>query len=155
LGKLGAAADQRAALGRGFSQALQAKDGNRVVEALQSLSAEFFVVGMARGRLPDLLRRQDFVCSGPVEEPSGEIGRLADHRIFAAPFAADLARDDVPHGERDMHRERAEAALSFLGMSAWISSAARTARSASSPWARGAPNSAIAASPICLSMVPP
>jgi len=57
--------------------------------------------------LPNLLRRQDFVCSGPVEEPSGEIGRLADHGIFAPPVAADPACDNVSHGERDMHRERA------------------------------------------------
>ena len=107
LGKLGAAADQRAALGRGFSQSLQAKDGNRVVEAFENLSAESFVVGKARGRLPDLLRRQDFGSSGPIEEPSSEIGRLANHCIFAVPFTADPACDDVSHGERDVHRERA------------------------------------------------
>src|SRR5208282_949288 len=36
-----------------------------------------------------------------------------------------------------------------------MSRAARTARNASSPCARGAPNNAMAASPMCLSITPP
>ena len=64
LGKLGAATDQRAALGRGLSQSLQAEDGNGVIEASKDLFPESFVVRQARGRLPDLLRCQDFASSG-------------------------------------------------------------------------------------------
>jgi hypothetical protein len=115
LGEFGAAADQGTALGRRLSQALEAKDGNRVVEALETMFSEGLVVGKARSRLPDRLRRQDFVGSSPVEEPGSEIGGLADHCIFAAPLAADSARDDVSHCERDMHCERDRGDPEFHG----------------------------------------
>ena len=153
--KLGAAADQRAALDRRLSQSLQAKDGNWVVEAFKAMVPERLVVGKARGRLPDLLRRQDFVGTGPVKEPSGEIGRLADHRVFPPPLAADPACDDVSHGERDMHRKRTPGRVEFHRDERLDFE--RRAHRAQRIVAMGAraPNSAIAASPMCLSIVPP
>src|SRR5436190_1124660 len=47
------------------------------------------------------------------------------------------------------------ASADSVAMASWISHAARTARSMSFPCATGAPNTAIVASPMCLSTVPP
>jgi hypothetical protein len=78
LGKLRAAADKWPALRWGLSQPLEAKNRNGIVKAFKILFPESFVVDEARGRVQDLLRRQDLTSSGTVEKPSGEIGRLAD-----------------------------------------------------------------------------
>ena len=49
----------------------------------------------------------------------------------------------------------ARTGISISEVRAWIANAARTARSASSSWATGAPNTPIAASPMNLSSAPP
>ena len=151
------ATDDRQAAGGGLPQPLEAKDRDGALEALQIVSAEGFVVREPGGHPPDFLRHERLVGSRLTEQPGGEIGRLAHDGIFAPPLAADPARHDLTHGEPDMDGERARGRSELRGDSGRLDLERRAhgAQAIVAVRARAAPNSAIAASPICLSIVPP
>jgi hypothetical protein len=118
-------------------------------------------LSLRRDRLKRLV--VDRVVSRPVrlladDEPSGRRRRLEAHRRVD-----DVARDEAlaefrPRGELDDRLSSFTAARASSSSSATrsrITSPARTARSASSSRALGAPKTAITASPTNLSSVPP
>ena len=106
-----------------------------------------------RGRPPRLLADQDGLRRGHRLEARGRVDEVAGHEA--------LVRG--PDGHRRLAGEdaRAQAQVGARRRSPRAridptrSSAARTARSASSSWATGAPQTAITASPMNFSIVPP
>ena len=80
---------------------------------------------------------------------------MAGDRVLAVAGAPGAAGHDLAAGDADVHCTVRPASAETAGMASRMASAARTARSASLPWATGAPNTAMTQSPTCLSTRPP
>ncbi len=105
------------------------------------------------GRLAD----QDLAGSGRLLQPGRGVHRVAGHeRLAPARVAGHHLSGVDPRPHRDLDtRGRLGGRGSAVERRSRISAAARTARRASSSWRRGMPNTAMIASPMNFSTVPP
>ena len=108
------------------------------------------------GQSERLLADEDLAGSGGLLETSRGVDRIPGHQRLSG---RGIARDDLARVDADPRRERdAAVALEFLVQvpnPSRISTAARTARRASSSCTFGIPKTDITASPMNFSTVPP
>ena len=129
-----------AALGRGpRRRRAKARTGSR--EALERLGAQVAEREQAAQEAARGLGDDDLPGSADRLQPGGEVGRLADHRLFLRGALADqVAHDDQPGRDPDPGGQRlAVAVRSAAPPPPTTARPARTARSASSSCARGQP----------------
>ena len=121
---------------------------------------QVLVVSLILHHLTQRLADQDLARGRLGAEPGGDVHRVADHGVLQPAVAADVAGEDLavvdPDADADLGPALRQPSARSAGRSPrCMATAARSARSGSSAWAIGAPQSAMIASPMNLSSVPP
>ena len=138
------------------AQAAQPPGAHRLGEALDRERLQLVAVEPLDERAPHRVGDQDLARPRGVGQARGEVHRVAGDRVLAVAGAPGAARHHLAAGDADVHVQPAgRPPPRRSGMASRMASAARTARSASLPWATGAPKTAMTQSPMCLSIRPP
>ena len=120
LREFGPSPDKDRTAGCRAPQSRQSPRLDRILQALQALAAEGFVVRGMACRVVDFRRHERLAGDRPIRKPRGDIGRASRHRIAAAPLAANGNRDDLPSqcrhggkGARVDHQHCRDRSLNF------------------------------------------